>query len=429
MGKLKKLPKDPNAPKKPIRPYIYFLMEVRKEVSEEMNKNHDEVVTHYEISKECASRWSTLPAEKKEKFHEKFREDQKRFREAMKSYTPSPDFLEKVRLAKLKNSSGRKTFVTSSPEYDSNIVKVPHMIRAYFDYMASTWSSVAASHPRYSPGQVQDEIWRRWSQGGNGNGGVGSSIFDENRNIEKNQPKKRTRKRTAPKNPLPRPPRQAFDCYLETLTEEVRKLRPDLSDSEMHKLVSAKWKDMTDVQKFPFLEVERKEKQRYEVQMKKVQEKGEVANKENESKEDPERLSKNMQNKVVIRPDVADIDDKVAVTQEQLNVSGIKEEKREQDASIMSFDIDDSCAKIPSKEEEKFDVSANEYANEEKSANKNLVNYSSVSSGEEEVEAETTILSTCSGSSDDSSDDDSDTVFIISTPADQIRLAEKPLPQ
>merc|ERR1719369_1478150 len=96
--------------------------------------------------------------------------------------------------------------------------------------------------------------------------------------------------------------------------------------------------------KIPFFEVERKEKQRYEVQMKKVQEKGEVTNKENESKEDPVRLSGNMQNNMVIRPDVADIDDKVAVTQEQLNVSGIKEEKREQDASIMiiSFDIDDS---------------------------------------------------------------------------------------
>jgi len=415
MGKLKKLPKDPNAPKKPTRPYIYFLLEVRKEVSEEMNKNHDEVVTHHEISKECARRWSTLPAEKKEKFHEKFREDQKRFREAMKSYTPSPDFLEKVRLAKLNNSSGRKAFVTN-PGHDPNIVKVPHMIRAYFDYMASTWSSVAASHPRYSPGQVQDEIWRRWSQGGNGNGGVGSSIFDENHNIEKKQPKKRTRKRTALKNPLPRPPRQAFDCYLETLTEEVRKLRPDLSDSEMHKLVSAKWKDMTDVQKFPFFEVERKEKQRYEVQMKKVQEKGEVTNKENESKEDPVRLSGNMQNKVVIRPDVADINDKVALTQEQLNVSGIKEEKREEDTSIMSFDIDDSRAKIPPKEEEKVDVSANEYANEDKSAD---------SSSEEEVEAETTILSSC----DDSSDDDSDNVFIISTPVDQIELAEKPLPQ
>jgi len=429
MGKLK-LPKDPNAPKKPTRPYIYFLLEVRKEVSEEMNKNHDEVVNHHEISKECARRWSALPAEKKQKFHEKFIEDQNRFREAMKSYTPSPDFLEKVRHAKLNNSSGRKAFAfVTDPGHDPNIVKVPHMIRAYFDYMASTWSSVAASHPRYSPGQVQDEIWRRWSQGGSGsNGGVGSSIFDENHNIEKKQPKKRTRKRTALKNPLPRPPRQAFDCYLETLTEEVRKFRPDLSDSEMHKLVSAKWKDMTDVQKFPFFEVERKEKQRYEVQMKKVQEK-EVTNKENESKEDPVRMSGNMQNKVVIRPDVADIDEKVAVTQDQLNVSGIKEEKREQDASIMSFDIDDSRAKIPSKEEEKVDVSANEYANEEKSANKNLIDYLSDSSGGEEVEAETTILSTCSGSSDDSSDDDSDNVFIISTPVDQIRLAEKPLPQ
>jgi len=426
MAKHKKLPKDPNAPKKPTRPYIYFLMDVRKKVSQEMTKEHDEVGTHHhEVSRECARRWALLPAEKKEKYHEKFREDQNRYREALKSYTPSPDFQEAVRLAKL-NSTGSKAYV-STPRHDPNVVKVPHMIKAYFDYMANTWASVAASHPSYNPGQVQNEIWRRWSQGDNG-GGLGSSVFDENQNIEKKQLKKRTRKRTAAKNPLPRPPRQAFDCYLETLTDEVRKLRPDLSDGEMHKLVSAKWKEMTDVQKLPFFEVERKEKQRYEVQMKKAQSKGEATSKENESKGDPVpvRLSGNVQKKVVIRPDVADIDEKVAVTQEQHNVSGIKEEKKEPDASVMSFDID---SKIPFKEEEKADVSANEYANKKTGAHKNLVDYSSDSPYEEEVEADkATILSTCSGSSDDSSDDDSD-MFIISTPVDQSGMAGKPLPQ
>jgi len=430
MVKHKKLPKDPNAPKKPTRPYIYFLMEVRKQVSQEMTKEHDEVGTHHhEVSRECARRWAILPAERKEKYHEKFREDQNRYREALKSYTPSPEFQERVRLAKLNNSTGPKAYV-SNPRHDPNIVKVPHMIRAYFDYMASTWAIVAASHPSYNPGQVQDEIWRRWSQGDNGGGGSGSSVFDENQNIEKKQLKKRIRKRTALKNPLIRPPRQAFDCYLETLTDEVRKLRPDLSDTEMHKLVSAKWKEMTDVQKLPFFEVERKEKQRYEVQMKKVQSKGEATIKGNETKGYPVRLSGNVQKQVVIRPDVADIDDKVAVTQEQHNVNGIKEEKKEPDSSVMTFDIDDSLSKISSKEEEKVDVSANEYANNETSAHKNLVDYSSDSSYQEEVEADAaTILSTCSGSSDDSSDDDSDNMFVISTPVDQIGLAGKPLPQ
>ena len=166
--------------------------------------------------------------------------------------------------------------------------------------------------------------------------------------------------------------------------------------------------------------------------MKKVQSKGEgeATIKGNETKGYPVRLSGNVQKQVVIRPDVADIDDKVAVTQEQHNVNGIKEEKKEPDSSVMTFDIDDSLSEISSKEEEKVDVSANEYANNETSAHKNLVDYSSDSSYKEEVEADAaTILSTCSGSSDDSSDDDSDNMFVISTPVDQIGLAGKPLPQ
>ena len=449
MGKQKNLSKDPNFPKKPTRPYIHFLMEVRKEVSEEMSKNCGEVNTHHEVSRECARRWAALSADQKEKFHEKFREDLKRYREAMKSYTPSQAFEEKVRFAKFQNSSSQKSSETN-PKHDPNIVKVPHMIRAYFDYMASTWSSIAASHPSFNPGQVQDEIWRRWSQGDIG-GGSGSSIFDENQNIEKKQLKKRIRKQTALKNHFPRQPRQAFDCYVETLTDEVRKYRPDLSDSDMHKLVSGKWTEMTDVQKAPFFDVERKEKQKYEfkmkkflwkditgvqkvpkyeVQMKKFQEKEKTTNKEVGIP-----LSGNVQNEV-IRPDVEHVDDKVGVTREQHNVSDSKEQSSEFDASLMSFDFGDSLAKIRSKKEQKEDVSANDYVNKEKSVTQNLVDYSSSSSYEEEVEgieADATLLSSSSRSSDDdySSDDndDSDSMFAISTPADQIKLAGKPLPQ
>ena len=88
-----------------------------------------------------------------EKYHEKFKEDSKQYQEAIKNYKPSPEFVEKARLAKLHN--------TSVTNHERNISSVPHMVRSYFVYLASSCSKVAASLPHLEPDQVQEEVWRR----------------------------------------------------------------------------------------------------------------------------------------------------------------------------------------------------------------------------------------------------------------------------
>jgi len=251
----KKYPKDPNAPKKPTRPFIYYMIDVAKNVKEELSMNAPQENVRMEVSKECGRRWSAMTTDEKEKYHEKFREDAKRYQEDLKTYKPSDEYLEKARLAKLHNIS-----VTSSPS--SNMARVPHMVRSYFDYLASSWSTVAASLPRLEPDQVQEEVWRRWCEGE-----PGGNAWDENQNVVKKQLKKRIRKRVKKDPTNVKAPRTAFQCFLETMKDELRKHLPDMSYTDMVKHVSAKWKVMSAEQKEPFHELERKEKEEHKAKV------------------------------------------------------------------------------------------------------------------------------------------------------------------
>ena len=276
MVKTKKIPKDPNAPKMPNRPFIFFSMEVNKEVKEELSKEPSVLggeanfqlqgkIATVEIAKACGIKWNALSETEKEKYNVLYKEDTKRYQEEMKSYTPSAEYLEKVEKAKLENS--RNT--NNNP--DLSTAKVPHMVRAYFDYLTTTWFRVAASNRRLNPQQVQEEIWRRWSRGESGGGGASCNDWDENRNLKK-PPRKRMRPPPASsKSSTPTPPlKPAFQYFLEQMKGELRKHLPDLPDSEVVKHVSAKWKVMTDVEKEPFFVLEKEGKEKHEDQLKKA---------------------------------------------------------------------------------------------------------------------------------------------------------------
>ena len=97
MSSRKKHPRDLNAPKKPTRPFIFFLISVRKSVQEELGF----ATGNGEVSKECGRRWASMTPGEKEKYNKMFREDNKRYQEASKDYKPSPEIVENARLSKL----------------------------------------------------------------------------------------------------------------------------------------------------------------------------------------------------------------------------------------------------------------------------------------------------------------------------------------
>eukprot|EP00092_Neocalanus_flemingeri_P037491 GFUD01040823.1.p1 GENE.GFUD01040823.1~~GFUD01040823.1.p1 ORF type:complete len:293 (+),score=105.92 GFUD01040823.1:44-922(+) len=250
----KRFPKDPDAPKKPTRPFLFYMKEVAKSVKVEMTST---VGTGSGVPRECARRWAAMGSEEKEKYHEMFREDDKRYQMALKDYKPSAEYMEKKRLAKLHNTSVN----------DECSATVPQMVKSYFDFVAGSWAGVTESLPGLDPDQVQQEIWRRWCEGEPGeSGGQNKQGWDGNQNVVKKKNKKRNRKKKIDSD-NPRAPRPAFQLFLATIKDELVKQLPDLAYRDMVSNVAAKWKVMTEQQKEPFFELERAEKQMYETEI------------------------------------------------------------------------------------------------------------------------------------------------------------------
>jgi len=271
MGNNKKLPKDPNAPKMPMKPFMYFTMEVNKDVRKELTKDpsfmENEINVQQQVAKACGKRWHALSESEKNKYYKLYEENHKRYQEEMKSYTPSPEFVEKLNRAKLQNHG------SASNTSNTEITKVPHMVRAYFDYLTTTWPKVAVSNPRLNPQQIQEEVWRQWS---GGESERRKTRWDENRNLQKT-PRKRIRNKSASSNgSTPTQTKQAFQCFLEQMKGELKKHLPDLPYSEVVKHVSTKWRQMSQVEKEPFFVLEREEKEKSESHIKKIKKEAEV---------------------------------------------------------------------------------------------------------------------------------------------------------
>jgi len=275
MVKIKKLPKDPRAPKMPKSPFIYFSMEVSKDVRDELSRDPSlmgkevNFQQQSKINKACGKKWKALSESEKEKYQIMYKEDIKRYEKEMRSYTPSPEHVEKVERAKFLNS---RSVVNN---LDTDIAKVPHMVRAYFDYLTNTWSRVSVANPRLNPRQVQDEVWMRWSRGESSSGGACCNDWDENRNLQKTTRKRIRKESTSLKSNALKSPRQAFQCFLEQMNVELRKLVPNMPYSEIVEHASAKWKNMSLVQKEPFFVLEKEEKENYEVHSKQSKLEGE----------------------------------------------------------------------------------------------------------------------------------------------------------
>jgi len=387
MGNNKKLPKDPNAPKMPKRPFIYFSMEVGKDVREELSKDpsflgHEvNFQQQGKIAKACGIRWNALSESEKEKYNMMYKEDTKRYQEEMESYTPSQEYVEKVKRAKLRNRES----AVNNPNTD--ITKVPHMVKAYFEYLTITWPRVAAANTRLNPQQVQEEVWRRWSHG---EAGGRDKRWDENRNLQKN-PKKRKMNdnKSTSHGSTATQPKQAFQCFLEQMKGELRKHLPDLPYSEVVKHVSAKWTDMSQVEKEPFFALEKEEKEKSEASEDHMKNcKKEIEDKDSDIKEDFVGLSTAEHNK----KNRGDDKDGAVDAQNSERQSFLKEGAEADEESSTSlvdddFQIEDG-SNVPVQKDGEEETSKNEV---ERAHGVNLLPPSS---------------SSCS---DDSSDDDSDT--------------------
>ena len=85
-----KAPKDPEAPKRGLCAFFLYCAKERAEVQKELSScNGAEVTT------ELGKRWALLDPEPKKVFEEASMRDKERYKEDMKSYKPSENFLKR----------------------------------------------------------------------------------------------------------------------------------------------------------------------------------------------------------------------------------------------------------------------------------------------------------------------------------------------
>ena len=77
--------KDPNAPKRPLTAYFFFINENRAKVKE---ANPDLKLT--QISTELGKRWQGMALKEKAKFEKMAEKDKVRYAKEMEGYTPPP---------------------------------------------------------------------------------------------------------------------------------------------------------------------------------------------------------------------------------------------------------------------------------------------------------------------------------------------------
>jgi len=366
MASCKKIPKDPNAPKRPITPYFFFVKEVTVVVRDELSKDptiSGSLTTA--VAKECGRRWHALSEEEKKKYHMMYKKDVGRYNEEMLSYTPSEEFKEKVKMAKLKHD-------TTVNKLHSNVAaRVPHMVRAYFDYLSSTWSIIAASNPRLSPQQVQEEVWRRWSKGESG------KFRDKNQNLVENKRSSVKKRKQLNTSPTLKQPNQAFQCFLEQMKGELWKQLPDLPYTDLVKHISAKWEVMTQEEKDHFNNQDTEDRGKHEESIK-------IAKLENDAGLHVDRDAPQDNDK-----------DSVITTDANLGVEG--------------SDFSKKCIKLEKDNSKSSDDDDLEiYCPEEKGLHAVRKDSDRNSRPEIADEGKQASSSSSSGSSDDSSDDDSD---------------------
>merc|ERR1719318_418389 len=105
-----------------------------------------------DVVTELGRRWHLLSSQDKGKYEEMFENNMKKYRVDMSTYKPSEEFLSKVRLWEEKEE-----------EIDHAGNHPPGMMKAYFNFVSSTWMRVAMSNPDMSVRELQRELWQEWS--------------------------------------------------------------------------------------------------------------------------------------------------------------------------------------------------------------------------------------------------------------------------
>jgi hypothetical protein len=306
---IKKL-KDPDAPKKPLSPYLAFY----KQQVQAIKKKYG-LSSAPEMSKKAGELWKGLSSKEKAKYEKLASQDKERYENEKKEYTrPSEEEL-KQKLVQAKEEKKLK---------DPNAPKKPKS--AYIFFSMKNRQLIKDETGFTTISEISKELGSRWKQmeADEKKEYVDMEIQDKDRYLEemeeykrppieelrkmsKEKPKRKTpsktRSKTRSKTPSKTPskksssvkkPRNAYIFYCQENRKIVKDEDPEKTTAEISKELGRMWKSLGDEEKERYIDMANEDKKRYKKEI------GEKEEQEQEQEEKEEQEEKKTEKKKLI---------------------------------------------------------------------------------------------------------------------------------
>jgi hypothetical protein len=202
--KMKKVLKDPAAPKRPMTSFFLFGEEERPRVMAELGN-----ISVGEVAKELGRRWAVSDKDRKGRYETIHMEAKARYEEEIKNYQPSQEFLKK-----------------KSEQASEGMAE-------YFSFLKENWPNVVMEHKVMEEKEAQEMVWQIVRSKEKG-------LKTKKRNISKPKITAETKITAKPKTPV-----SAILIFQKEITEKLVEMAGvTLSNAEVLGMVTERWKTL-----------------------------------------------------------------------------------------------------------------------------------------------------------------------------------------
>uniref|UniRef100_A0A6Q2XF33 HMG box domain-containing protein n=1 Tax=Esox lucius TaxID=8010 RepID=A0A6Q2XF33_ESOLU len=295
----KKLKKHPDFPKKPLTPYFRFFIEKREKYA----KLHPEM-SNLELTKILSMKYRELPDKKKKKYVEDFQKEKEMFVHTMSKFREDhPDLVEsmaknrsnvpekprtpqqlwfnheKKAFLKTHPDEVMKGFIQTHPELNMDIVKstltkAERQLKDKSDgrpdkpppAVSVSYSGAHGDVQRLKQSYFENSVFQRKKEYEVEMNRFLCSISEEEQQrvlgeqkmigFKKGSPASKKKSRAKPSAEKPKRPISAMFIFSEEKRPKLQQERPDLSDSELTRLLARMWNELSDKKKEKYKRLE-----------------------------------------------------------------------------------------------------------------------------------------------------------------------------
>ncbi|XP_025773205.1 nucleolar transcription factor 1 [Puma concolor] len=207
----KKLKKHPDFPKKPLTPYFRFFMEKRAKYA----KLHPEM-SNLDLTKILSKKYKELPEKKKMKYIQDFQREKQEFERNLARFREDhPDLIQ----------NAKKSDIPEKP-------KTPQQL--WYTHEKKVYLKV---RPDATTKEVKDSLGKQWSQ------------LSDKKRLKWIHKALEQRKEYEGGSEKPKRPVSAMFIFSEEKRRQLQEERPELSESELTRLLARMWNDLSEKKK------------------------------------------------------------------------------------------------------------------------------------------------------------------------------------